>query len=115
MRRGTHMFGKTIEELLILTKTYPTPSSKHRESTCVAAFSKAGEIRRIFPVPFRLLEGEHQFTKWEWIQVQHRASNGFLIGKTDSDGAHPIFRLLIRWKKKRNLCPLAVYRTDFML
>lgn len=25
------------EELLILTKTYPTPSTKYRETTCVAA------------------------------------------------------------------------------
>lgn len=70
------MFGKTIEELLILTKTYPTPSSKHRESTCVAAFSKTGEIRRIFPVPFRLLEGEHQFNKWEWIQASVTQAKG---------------------------------------
>jgi hypothetical protein len=30
-------------------------------------------------------------------------------GKADSDGAHPLFRLPIRWKKKRNLCPSAVY------
>lgn len=58
-----------IEDLLILTKTYPTPSTKHRETTCVAAFSKTGEIRRIFPVPFRLLDGEQQFNKWEWIQA----------------------------------------------
>ncbi len=29
-------------------------------------------------------------------------------GKADSDGAHPFFRLPIRWKEKRSLCPLAV-------
>ncbi len=62
------MLGRAVEELLILTKTYPTPSTKHRETTCVAALNSKGEMRRIFPVPFRLLDGKHQFNKWEWIQ-----------------------------------------------
>lgn len=63
------MLGNVTEELLILTKTYPTPSTKHRETTCVAALNKAGEMRRLFPVPFRLLHGDHQFNKWEWIKA----------------------------------------------
>lgn len=58
------------EELLILTKTYPSPSATHRETTCVAAISRAGELRRIFPVPYRLLEGDAQFKKWEWISAR---------------------------------------------
>jgi hypothetical protein len=58
------------EELLILTKTYPSPSAGHRETTCVAAVNRAGELRRIFPVPFRLLDGDAQFKKWEWIQAR---------------------------------------------
>lgn len=57
------------EELLILTKTYPSPSATYRETTCVAAINKAGELRRLFPVPYRLLEGEAQFKKWEWIRA----------------------------------------------
>ncbi len=57
------------EELLILTKTYPSPSTKYREITCVAAINRPGALRRIFPVPFRLLDGRQQFKKWEWIRV----------------------------------------------
>lgn len=64
------MSSRAIEELLILTKTYPNPSSNHRETTCVAAFDQAGQLRRLYPVPFRLLDGEHQFKKWEWIRGQ---------------------------------------------
>lgn len=60
------------EELLILTKTYPAPSTKYREITCVAAINRAGELRRIFPVPFRLLAGQQQFKKWEWIRASMR-------------------------------------------
>lgn len=58
----------TNEELLILTKMYPNPSSKYRELTCVAAVNRAGKLRRLFPVPYRLLDGRHQFKKWEWIR-----------------------------------------------
>lgn len=63
------------EELLILTKTYPLPSSKYRETTCVAAVNKDGLLRRLYPVPFRLLEGDQKFEKWEWITSDvHRAN-----------------------------------------
>lgn len=64
------MHTPTCEELLILTKTYPAPSSGHRETTCVAAVNRAGELRRIFPIPYRLLEGGSQFQKWEWIHAR---------------------------------------------
>ena len=63
------------EKLLILVKTYPQPSSKHREITCVAALNENGQIRRVFPVPFRLLEGESRFKKWEWIRAQITKAN----------------------------------------
>jgi hypothetical protein len=58
------------EELLILTKTYPSPSATYRETTCVAAINRQGEMRRLFPVPYRLLEGTAQFKKWEWITAR---------------------------------------------
>lgn len=58
------------EELLILAKTYPNPSTKHREITCVAAINRCRELRRIFPLPFRFLQGEQQFQKWEWITAR---------------------------------------------
>lgn len=57
------------ETLLILTKTYPAPSRKHREISCVAALNQNGELRRLFPIPFRLLDGEQQFQRWEWIKA----------------------------------------------
>jgi hypothetical protein len=64
------------EELLIVTKTYPSPSADHRETTCVAAVNRIGELRRIFPVPYRLLDGASQFQKWEWIQARVSRPNG---------------------------------------
>ena len=107
------------EELLILTKTYPGPSSKHRETTCVAALNRRGELRRVFPVPFRFLNGTQQFQKWEWIRanliraasdkrpesykidvdtsVQEKKLARVMAGKKDADGSsHTLSRDLPR-------------------
>lgn len=58
------------ERLLILTKTYPAPSKKYRETSCIAAINENGDLRRLFPIPFRLLDGEYQFQRWEWIEAK---------------------------------------------
>jgi hypothetical protein len=58
------------ETLLILTKTYPSPSQKHRETSCVAAMNNLGEMRRLFPIPFRLLNDTSQFARWEWVRAR---------------------------------------------
>jgi hypothetical protein len=48
----------TVERILILAKTYPSPSAKHTETSCVAGINEAGEPRRLYPVPFRLITGD---------------------------------------------------------
>ncbi|MDF2441430.1 MAG: hypothetical protein JWN98_2414, partial [Abditibacteriota bacterium] len=50
-------------------KTYPQPSTKHRETTCVAALNRQGALRRLFPVTFRFIDGDMQFQKWEWVRA----------------------------------------------
>ncbi len=66
------MPNSSIERILILAKTYPSPSSKYMETSCVAGISDKGLMRRLYPVPFRLLEGKQQFSKWQWIDVRTR-------------------------------------------
>lgn len=64
------------ERLLVLANTYPLPSQKYRETNCVAAVTESGEMRRLYPVPYRLLDDENRFKKWEWIDAKIiRASN----------------------------------------
>ncbi|MGR9449202.1 hypothetical protein [Rhizobium leguminosarum] len=41
--------------ILILCKTYPSPSGKYAETTCVAGMDERGKLVRLFPVPFRLI------------------------------------------------------------
>lgn len=55
--------------VLILAKTYPTPSEKYTETSCVAGIEENGEMIRLYPVPYRLLEKYQQFGKWQWIEV----------------------------------------------
>lgn len=57
-------------DILILCKTYPSPSGKHVETSCVAGMTASGELLRIFPVPFRLVDGDRQFKKWQWITAR---------------------------------------------
>ena len=63
------------ENLLIITKTYPMPSSGSREHTCVAAINDQGELRRLYPVPFRLLSTDKQFKRWQWIEASIEKSS----------------------------------------
>ncbi len=62
--------------ILILCKTYPSPSGKHVETSCVAGVESDGCLIRLFPVPFRLVSDEKQFKKWQWISARiEKASN----------------------------------------
>lgn len=64
------------EKILILVKTCPEPSRSYVETTCVAGITEAGEMRRIFPVPFRFLDEEKRFKKWQWIMIETKAAVG---------------------------------------
>ena len=59
----------TRTRLLVLCKTYPSPSSDYVETSCVAAMTEDGRLIRLFPVPFRLLGESAQFKKWQWIEA----------------------------------------------
>lgn len=55
--------------ILILCKTYPSPSAKHAETSCVAGMDEDGNLIRLYPVPFRLITEDQQFSKWQWIEA----------------------------------------------
>lgn len=59
-----------VERILILAKTYPSPSAQYVETSCVAGIAQNGSMRRLFPVPFRMIEDGQQFRKWQWIDVR---------------------------------------------
>ena len=61
--------------VLILCKTYPSPSARHAETCCVAGMDEKGSLIRLYPVPFRLIGDKEQFKKWQWISARIEKSN----------------------------------------
>lgn len=59
-----------IKRILILCKTYPSPSSKYAETSCVAGMTEDGQLIRLYPVPFRLISDDQQFRKWQWVEAR---------------------------------------------
>ena len=67
MNSNTSPQGKKI---LITVKTYPTLSSKYDELVCTAGITEDGEWIRLYPVPFRKLEFDKQYKKYQWVELQ---------------------------------------------
>jgi len=57
------------EDILITVKTYPTPSTKDREVTCVAGVTSQRTWIRVFPVPFRLLPHAVRFRRYDIVRA----------------------------------------------
>ncbi|MBV5301005.1 MAG: hypothetical protein J0649_04360 [Methylococcales bacterium] len=76
-----------FENILILAKTYPSPSSKYSETSCVAGINDQGLMRRLFPIPFRLLSENQQFKKWQWVRAK--------IAKSPTDHRPESYKLFI--------------------
>ncbi|VVM18429.1 hypothetical protein BSPWISOXPB_2311 [uncultured Gammaproteobacteria bacterium] len=58
-----------LTKVLISVKTYPTLSTKYNELVCTAGFLEDGSWVRIYPLPFRALERNQQYKKWQWIEL----------------------------------------------
>lgn len=57
------------ERILIAVKTYPTLSNTYSELVCTAGFRQDGSWIRIYPAPFRFLEKDSQYRKYDWIEL----------------------------------------------
>ncbi len=58
------------ERILVAVKTYPTLSAKHIELTCIAGFKEDGSWIRLYPTPFRFLDFDQRFKKYQWIELE---------------------------------------------
>ncbi|MGZ8186155.1 MAG: hypothetical protein ACXWTL_06895 [Methylobacter sp.] len=55
--------------IFIVVKTYPTLSKKYDELVCTAGVLDDGSWVRIYPLPFRRLDYEHRYKKYQWIEL----------------------------------------------
>ena len=58
-----------MKKVLITVKTYPTISKKYDELVCTAGVLENGSWIRIYPMPFRKLDYENQYKKYQWLEA----------------------------------------------
>ena len=57
-------------EFLVVVKTYPQPSLKHEEIVCTGGITAEGKWLRLYPVPYRYLDGDKAFKKYQWVKCK---------------------------------------------
>lgn len=109
-----------VERVLILCKTYPSPSAKYAETSCVAGLTAGGRLVRLFPVPFRLVADDQQFRKWQWIEVRlekarddHRPESHRMFVDTIACDAEPMKAGKRGWPARMALLARQPVYTDF--
>lgn len=64
--------GRLID-VLVTVKASPQPSRRYGDTVCVAGIaSNPARLVRLYPVPFRYLDGDQQFHKYEILHVKVR-------------------------------------------
>lgn len=61
--------GQERKRVLITVKAYPLPSRSYDELVCTAGITEDGQWVRIYPVPFRFLRDEGQYSKYQWVEL----------------------------------------------
>lgn len=109
-------------KVLITVKTYPTLSKKYGELVCTAGFREDGTWIRIYPIPFRKLEYERRYKKYQWIDIDleknksdfrpesYKPTSGGLDFKTlDAIGTENF------WQKRKDIVLKNIYTNLFTL
>ena len=79
------MGNEDTKTALIVVRTYPVPDALGIESSCTAAITDRAEWLRLFPVPWRLLNRDQRFSKYEWVKVA--------VAKSSEDARVESYRL----------------------
>jgi len=101
------------KRILIVVKTYPSPSTKYQETVCTAGVTEAGEWIRIYPVRYRYLSDDQQYKKYTWIELRVRRRDKDHRVESYEPDPDSIKRVAYvgtddRWaERKRILLPLA--------
>ena len=108
------------ERVLILCKTYPSPSAKYAETSCVAGMTEGGRLIRLYPVPFRLVADDQQFKKWQWITARfekarddHRPESHRVFVDTIACDADPLPAGKPGWPHRAELLAKLPVYSDF--
>lgn len=71
LKEATKMENWQVKRILILGTTYPHYSRKHIETVCTGGILEDSlEMVRLYPIPHRYLEPEHQFKAFQFIKAK---------------------------------------------
>ena len=109
-----------MARILILCKTYPSPSSKYAETSCVAGITEDGRFIRLYPVPFRLVSDNQKFKKWQWITARlekarddHRPESHRIFVDTIECNSEPLAAGKAGWPHRAQLLSKLPIFSDF--
>jgi hypothetical protein len=97
------------QRVLITVKTYPTLSRKYGETVCTAGVREDGSWVRIYPVPFRRLNEEEQYRKFDWLECRLVRNPSDPRPETyrpvDEQELHPVARIGTSddWRERRRI------------
>lgn len=63
------------EDVLVTVRAYPEPSKKYGKTSCVAGVTRDGELRRLHPIPYRMLDQADKFRKYDVVRLRVRKSD----------------------------------------
>ena len=64
--------NENICRAIILIKAIPRASKKYQETVCCAGVTDQGDWKRLYPLRFRQLDGENQFSRWDIVSFRYR-------------------------------------------
>jgi hypothetical protein len=74
--KSTNVHPVTTEQIVMIVKTYPMPSKTYGEIVCTAGIRVSdGTWVRIYPYPFRLVNKDFRFKKYETIELPVQKDN----------------------------------------
>lgn len=105
------------KRVLITVKAYPLPSRSYTELVCTAGVLEDGSWIRIYPVPFRFLEDQSKYKKYQWIdldlirQKSDFRPESFRPARPDLSDAKIIGHIDTKhkWRERRKYCCKEVY------
>jgi len=105
-----------LTKVLIAVKTYPTLSSKYDELVCTAGFREDGTWIRIYPIPFRKLDFDKQYKKYDWVEIDlKRYNKDFRLESYQPVSLDTTFKIIghintdNNWKKRKEIVLKKVY------
>ena len=63
------------KKILVTVRTYPTPARKGIETSCTVGVTESGDWIRLHPIPYRYMEDDQRFVKYQWIEARVRKAS----------------------------------------